>query len=109
MRPELAARSIVELCCVCSIILHTRLAQAQSEGERKRISERMEGDGELVKILRTLQETEKDDAVTEERARRQAVRKSRVDANLDAMDVDDTGVNVQTLSLNIIRYKFLLL
>jgi len=73
------------------ILYCSLLAQAQSESEKQKISETMESDSELLKILRALQETDKDDLVREERARRQAVRKSRVDADLEAMDVDDTG------------------
>jgi len=52
----------------------------------------MQGNPELRKILRALKDTDKDDLVREERARLQSVRKSRVDADLEAMDVDDTGV-----------------
>ena len=52
----------------------------------------MESDAELVKILRQLQETDKEDIVHEERERRQAARKSRVEMDLDTMDTDDAGV-----------------
>jgi len=52
----------------------------------------MEADAELVKILRQLQETDKEDIVHEERERRQAARKSRVEMDLDVMDTDDAGV-----------------
>jgi len=52
----------------------------------------MESDADLLKILRKLQETEKEDIVHEERERRQATRKSRVETDLEAMDTDDVGV-----------------
>lgn len=48
----------------------------------------MSADPDLAQILRALQETEKEDIVQEERARRDAARKSQVDA---AMDVDDSS------------------
>jgi len=57
----------------------------------------MESDAELLKILRQLQETDKEDIVHEERERRQAARKSRVEMDLDAMDTDDTGTGVNTV------------
>lgn len=48
----------------------------------------MSKDAELSKILKALSETEREDIVQEERARKQAARQSRVEADLDAMDVD---------------------
>ena len=52
----------------------------------------MESDAELLTILRQLQETDKEDIVHEERERRQAARKSRVEMDLDAMDTDDASI-----------------
>lgn len=55
----------------------------------------MSSDGELAVYLRALEETDKEDLVTEERERRRAKRESRVEADLDGMDIDDdetTGV-----------------
>ena len=51
-------------------------------------------DPELCKILRALQDTDKGDFVKEERSRRQAVRKSRVDEDVDMIDNirDESGV-----------------
>lgn len=77
-----------------SVVLYcTLLQQAQTDVEKQKIMKQMESDGELLKILRKLQETDKEDIVTEERQRRQAARKSRVETDLDATDIiDDAGV-----------------
>jgi len=76
-----------------SVVLYcTLLAQAQSDTDRQKIVKQMESDAELVKVLRQLQETDKEDIVHEERERRQAARKSRVEMDLDTMDTDDAGV-----------------
>ncbi|XP_023931317.1 U5 small nuclear ribonucleoprotein 200 kDa helicase-like [Lingula anatina] len=83
------------------ILFCTMLAQAQSQEERAKIEEKMSSDANLSKILHTLQETDKEDLVREERERRQAKRQTRVDADLEAMDTDerqDVG-NVQLLDL----------
>ena len=76
------------------VLYCTLLAQAQSESEKAQIEEKMANDPELVKILKALHETDKEDIVQEERARRQAARQSRVDADVEAMDVDVGGVSV---------------
>uniref|UniRef100_A0A4W3I5V6 Small nuclear ribonucleoprotein 200 (U5) n=1 Tax=Callorhinchus milii TaxID=7868 RepID=A0A4W3I5V6_CALMI len=73
------------------ILYCTLLASAQSEGEKERIQNKMEGDAELSKILYKLQETEKEDIIREERSRRERVRQSRVDIDLEAMDIDREG------------------
>uniref|UniRef100_A0A3B3T1P8 U5 small nuclear ribonucleoprotein 200 kDa helicase n=1 Tax=Paramormyrops kingsleyae TaxID=1676925 RepID=A0A3B3T1P8_9TELE len=70
------------------ILYCTMLASAQSEAEKKRITEKMEADQDLSKVLYQLQETEKEDIIREERSRRERVRKSRVDNDLEAMDLD---------------------
>ena len=52
----------------------------------------MKGDPRLSSILSALEEMEREDIVHEERAQRHAARQSRIDADLDAMDVDgETG------------------
>ena len=53
----------------------------------------MESEPELKKILHALQATDKEDIVTEERARRQQDRRSRVAADIAAMDTDDNQVD----------------
>ena len=49
----------------------------------------MRSDARLAEILTALEETSETDAVTEERTRRHAARQSRVNADVDAMQVDD--------------------
>ncbi|XP_035672627.1 U5 small nuclear ribonucleoprotein 200 kDa helicase-like [Branchiostoma floridae] len=71
------------------ILYCTMLAAAQSEAERQRIVDKMESDTELAAILHALQEEEKGDLVQEERARRAAARQTRVEGELEAMQVDD--------------------
>lgn len=71
------------------ILFCTLLASAQTSSERSKIEEQMESDAELSRILHSLQETDQDDLVTEERARRQQARQSRVAADLESMDVDE--------------------
>ncbi|XP_019626472.1 PREDICTED: U5 small nuclear ribonucleoprotein 200 kDa helicase-like [Branchiostoma belcheri] len=71
------------------ILYCTMLAAAQSEAERQRIVDKMESDAELSAILQALQEEEKGDLVQEERARRAAARQTRVEGELEAMQVDD--------------------
>ena len=59
----------------------------------------MSSDADLTKILASLQETDKEDIVQEERARRQAARQSRVDADLEPMDTDEGGVSISCVWL----------
>lgn len=80
------------------VLYCTLLASAQTSSERSKIEEQMEGDVELTRILRNLQETDSDDLVSEERARRQQARQSRVAANLESMDVDEHVVWRTSLS-----------
>ena len=54
----------------------------------------MSSDLDLAKILAALQETDKEDIVQEERARRKAARQSRVDADLEPMETDEGGVSI---------------
>ena len=79
--------------CVHSVLYCSLLAQAQSDVDKQKIEKQMESDVELAKILHQLQEADKEDIVHEERERRQAARKSRVEMDLDAMDTDDAGVS----------------
>ena len=73
------------------------LAQAQSEEEKEEIEGKMSSDTELSVYLRALQVTDREDPVTEERARRQAKRQSQVEAHLQGMDVDrDEAGGVRT-------------
>lgn len=71
------------------ILYSTLLAQAQNEDEKIEIEKKMESDPELKKILHALQATDKEDIVVEERARRQQDRRSRVAADIAAMDTDE--------------------
>ncbi|PKU28937.1 hypothetical protein llap_20759 [Limosa lapponica baueri] len=51
----------------------------------------MEADPELSKFLYQLHETEKEDLIREERSRRERVRQSRMDTDLETMDLDQGG------------------
>uniref|UniRef100_A0A452IE01 U5 small nuclear ribonucleoprotein 200 kDa helicase n=1 Tax=Gopherus agassizii TaxID=38772 RepID=A0A452IE01_9SAUR len=73
------------------ILYCTLLASAQSEAEKERIMGKMESDPELSKFLYQLHETEKEDLIREERSRRERVRQSRMDTNLETMDLDQGG------------------
>lgn len=76
---------------MCLVVLYcTMLGQAQNDAEKHRIIEQMESSADLVKILHALQETDKEDMIQEERVRRQAARRSRVDADLEA-GLEETG------------------
>ena len=77
---------------IISVLYSTLLAQAQNEDEKNEIEKKMESDPELKQILDALQATDKEDIVTEERARRQQDRRSRVAADIAAMDTDDNQV-----------------
>ena len=81
-----------------TVLFCTLLASAQSQDERDGIESEMSSNPDLASILNKLQETEKDDIVMEERARRQAARQSRVDADLDAMDTDEGPVRHMLIS-----------
>ena len=72
------------------------MAQAQNEEEKAGIEEKMRGDPRLTRILSALEEMEREDIVHEERAQRHATRQSRIDADLDAMDMagETGGVSV---------------
>ncbi|XP_014676711.1 PREDICTED: U5 small nuclear ribonucleoprotein 200 kDa helicase-like [Priapulus caudatus] len=67
------------------ILYCTLLAQSQSEAEKKCIEEKMEADAALKLVLHALGETDKEDIVQEERARKAAVRQARLEES-EAMD-----------------------
>ena len=52
----------------------------------------MQTDAELSRILQALQTTDRDDIVSEERARRHQARQSRVAADIEAMDFEEYQV-----------------
>ena len=79
--------------CMITVLYSTLLAQAQNEDEKNEIEQKMESEPELKQILNALQATDKEDIVTEERARRQQDRRSRVAADIAAMDMDDNQVS----------------
>ncbi|KAK2139041.1 hypothetical protein NP493_6793g00004 [Ridgeia piscesae] len=82
------------------ILYCTLLAQAQNEEEKAKIEDKMKGDPRLSSILSALEEMEREDIVHEERAQRHAARQSRIDADLDAMDVDgETGGALESMNL----------
>lgn len=54
----------------------------------------MSSDPELSKYLHALGATDKGDIVSEERARRQQARQSRVAADIEAMDTDEQKVKL---------------
>lgn len=68
------------------------LAQAQTQTEKEEIEKKMSGDPELAAFLNALNATDKEDIVSEERDRRQQARRSRVAADIEAMDVDEQKV-----------------
>ncbi|XP_071827411.1 U5 small nuclear ribonucleoprotein 200 kDa helicase-like isoform X1 [Apostichopus japonicus] len=77
------------------MILHcTLLAKAQNSAERARLEEKMKAEPELTAILEALTETEKEDLIQEERARKAAARQTRVDADLEAMETDEADNNL---------------
>jgi len=83
------------------ILYCTLLGQAQTASEKKKIESIMEADAELADILKSLQATDQEDLVGEERTRKLQARQSRVAADIEAMDIDgqeEVGP-VQTLYL----------
>ncbi|XP_076308177.1 U5 small nuclear ribonucleoprotein 200 kDa helicase-like [Tachypleus tridentatus] len=74
------------------ILYCTLLASSQSSTEKTKIREKMQGDPELEKILRQLEDTGKEDIVQEERERRVQARQARMDADLELMDVDEDSI-----------------
>ncbi|KAL1414758.1 hypothetical protein MTO96_007229 [Rhipicephalus appendiculatus] len=62
------------------ILYCTLLASSQSATERSKLRDKMQADPELERILRQLENTDKDDMVQEERERRAQARQARVNA-----------------------------
>ncbi|CAI8023511.1 U5 small nuclear ribonucleoprotein 200 kDa helicase [Geodia barretti] len=62
--------------------------KAESDADRERIEEEMSADPEKKAILKALSMVESEDIVQEERARKAAVRKSRMESDLDAENAD---------------------
>ena len=63
----------------------------------------MASDPELAKYLHALGATDKEDIVSEERARRQQARQSRVAADIEAMDTDEQKVCI-IIDLKVIHF-----
>ena len=72
------------------VLYCTLLAMAETVRERKELENIMKGDEELSEILSQLSEYDHEDLVQAERARKAAARKSRVDADLNAIEGEDT-------------------
>ncbi|XP_067656314.1 U5 small nuclear ribonucleoprotein 200 kDa helicase-like isoform X1 [Haliotis asinina] len=89
------------------ILYCTLLASAQSQSEKARVEEKMRADPELKHILSSLQETDREDIVSEERTRRQQARQNRVAADIEDMEIDgyvDIG-QVETLDLEELMFS----
>jgi pre-mRNA-splicing helicase BRR2 len=71
-----------------TVLYCTLLAKAESDADRERIEEEMSADPEKKAILKALSDVESEDMVQEERARKAAVRKSRMESDLDAENAD---------------------
>ncbi|CAN8000338.1 unnamed protein product [Ixodes hexagonus] len=74
------------------VLYCTLLASSQSSTEKSKLREKMQADPDLEKILRQLENTDKDDMVQEERDRRAQARQARVNAELEPMDVDEDSL-----------------
>uniref|UniRef100_V5HTE9 U5 small nuclear ribonucleoprotein 200 kDa helicase n=2 Tax=Ixodes ricinus TaxID=34613 RepID=V5HTE9_IXORI len=74
------------------ILYCTLLASSQSSTEKSKLREKMQADPDLEKILRQLENTDKDDMVQEERDRRAQARQARVNAELEPMEVDEDSL-----------------
>lgn len=77
------------------ILYCTLLASAQSDSAKKTIEDKMKNDSRLSAILQQLRETNKEDIIREEQERRERVRRSKVDADLEAMETDQTDDALQ--------------
>lgn len=76
------------------ILYCTLLASAQSAEEKKNIEEKMRGETELAEILEALQrQTDKVDLIQEERDRRAALRKSKMDVD---EEMEEQGGKVES-------------
>ncbi|KAG1680515.1 U5 small nuclear ribonucleoprotein helicase [Nymphon striatum] len=77
------------------ILYCTLLASAQNTSERNKVVEKMRSDSDLAKILQHLESTDKEDIVQEAREKRAQARKAKLDASLEAMDVDESMPSFQ--------------
>lgn len=76
------------------ILYCTLLASAQSADERQNIEDKMRSDSQLASILSALErETEKNDLIQEERDRRSATRKSKIESNLNEDEQNETAMD----------------
>ncbi|XP_043940140.1 U5 small nuclear ribonucleoprotein 200 kDa helicase isoform X2 [Protopterus annectens] len=73
------------------ILYCTLLASAQSGAEKERIMSKMNSDPELSRVLYQLQETEKEDIIRDKRSIRAQMRQSRVEVDLEAMNMTQEG------------------
>jgi len=71
-----------------TVLYCTQLARTENEREREKIETEMKADPEKAAVLKALSELGSEDLVQEERTRKAAVRKSRMDADLDAESAD---------------------
>ncbi|KAL5471241.1 hypothetical protein EMCRGX_G029336, partial [Ephydatia muelleri] len=72
-----------------TVLYCTQLARTKADtDERKQLEQEMKSDPEKAAVLKALQEVETEDIVQEERARKAAVRKSKMESDLDAEDAD---------------------
>ena len=67
----------------------TLLTKAETEEARQAIEEEMKAHPDKIAILKSLSEIETEDLVKEERARKAAARKSKMDSDLNAEDADE--------------------
>ena len=77
------------------ILYCTLLASAQSEAAKQQIEQKMRADSELNDILNQLHDTEKEDIIKEEQERRERLRKSKVEADLEATSADNVKTENQ--------------
>ena len=77
------------------ILYCTLLASAQSAAAKQQIEQKMKADPELNDILNQLYDTEKEDIIKEEQERRERLRKSKVEADLEATDADNVKTENQ--------------
>ena len=61
----------------------------------------MSSDTSLAPYLAALQEMDRDDLVVEERQRRRDQRQSRIEADIESMDVDDQGALSSTNAIDL--------
>ena len=75
------------------VLYCTLLAQAQSSSEKEALEKKMSEENDLKDILKQLKDTDKEDAVQEERERRKQARQSKVQADMEGAPLDDSRVS----------------